>query len=54
MTSKQTLQRLSVVLAQIKAGYTFENVINEIRQIILNHIFFYIKQKKLLKKYTTI
>ena len=54
LTSKQMLQRLAVALAQLKAGNTFENLLNEIRQIILNHIFFSIKQKKLLKKYTTI
>ena len=48
------LQRLAVALAQLKAGNTFENLLNEIRQIILNHIFFSIKKKKLLKKYTTI
>ena len=39
------LQRLPIALAQIKAGNTFENLLNEIRQII----FFYIKQNKLLK-----
>ena len=48
------LQRLAVALAQLKAGNTFENLLNEIRKIILNHIFFSIKQKKLWKKYTTI
>ena len=39
------LQRLPIALAQIKAGNTFKNLLNEIRQII----FFYIKQNKLLK-----
>ena len=43
------LQRLQIALAQVKAGNTSENLLNEIRQIIL-----YIKQKKLLKTYTTI
>ena len=28
------LQRLPIALAQIKAGYTSENLLNEIRQII--------------------
>ena len=40
------LQRLPITLAQIKAGNTSENLLNEIRQIIKNY--------KLLKKYTTI
>ena len=39
------LQRLPVTLAQIKAGNSPENLLNEIRQII----FFCIEQKKLLK-----
>ena len=45
LTPKQMLQRLPIALAQIKAGNTFKNLSNEIRQII----FFYIKQNKLLK-----
>ena len=45
LTPKQMLQRLPIALAQIKAGNTFKNLLNEIRQII----FFYIKQNKLLK-----
>ena len=28
------LQRLTIALAQVKAGYTFENLLNKIRQII--------------------
>ena len=44
------LQRLPMVLAQIKAGNTSENLLNEIRQIIN----LCIEQKKLLKKYITI
>ena len=28
------LQRLPIALAQVKAGNTFENLLNEIRQII--------------------
>ena len=32
--SKQMLQRLPIVLAQVKAGNTSESLINEIRQII--------------------
>ena len=43
------LQRLSIALAQVKAGNSSENVLNEIRQIILC-----IEKKKLLKKYITI
>ena len=31
---KQMLQRLTIPLAQVKAGNTFENLLNEIRQII--------------------
>ena len=34
LTPKQVLERLPVVLAQIKAGNTSENLLNEIRQII--------------------
>ena len=31
---KQMLQRLPIALAQVKAGNTFENLLNETRQII--------------------
>ena len=34
LTSKQMFQRLPVSLAQVKAGNTFENVVNETRQIL--------------------
>ena len=34
LTPKQMLQRLPIVLAQVKAGKTSENLLNEIRQII--------------------
>ena len=34
LTPKQMLQRLPVILAQVKAGNTSENLLNEIRQII--------------------
>ena len=33
-TPKQILQRLPIALAQLKAGNTSENLLNEIRQII--------------------
>ena len=34
LTPKQMLQRLAITLAQVKAGDTSENLLNEIRQII--------------------
>ena len=34
LTPKQMLQRLPTALAQIKAVNTYENLLNEIRQII--------------------
>ena len=34
LTTKQTLQRLPMALAQVKAGNTSKNLLNEIRQII--------------------
>ena len=34
LTPKQILQRLPIALAQVKAGNTSENLLNEIRQII--------------------
>ena len=34
LTPKQMLQRLLIVLAQLKADNTSENLLNEIRQII--------------------
>ena len=34
LTPKQMLSRLSIALAQVKAGNTFENLLKEIRQVI--------------------
>ena len=34
LTPKQTLQRLPIALAQIKAGNNSESLLNEIRQIV--------------------
>ena len=34
LTAKQMIQRLPIVLAQVKAGNTSENLLNEVRQII--------------------
>ena len=34
LSPKQMLQRLSIPLAQVKAGNTSENLLNEIRQIV--------------------
>ena len=34
LTSKQTLQRLAIAIAQIKPDNTKENLLNKIRQII--------------------
>ena len=34
LTPKQTLQRLPIALAQVKAGNNSESLLNEIRQII--------------------
>ena len=44
------LQRLPLSLAQVKAGNTSENLLNEIRQIIYS---FY-RERKVTKKYITI
>ena len=50
LSPKQMLQRLSIALAQVKAGKMFENLLNEIRQITYSlH-----REKKLIKKYTII
>ena len=46
LTPKQMLQRLPTALAQVKAGNTSENLLNEIKKKSL--------KRKLLKKYTTI
>ena len=50
LSPKQMVQRLPIALAQVNAGNTSENVLNQIRQII-NYL---IEQNKLRKKYTTI
>ena len=34
LTQRQTFQRLPIALAQVKAGNKYENLLNEIRQII--------------------
>ena len=34
LTPKQMLERLPIALAQVKAGNTSENLLNEIRQIV--------------------
>ena len=34
LTPKQMLQRLRIALAQVKAGNSSENLLNEIRQIV--------------------
>ena len=45
LTSKQMLQRLSIVLAQVKAGNNSGNLLNKVKLFILC-----INQKKLLKR----
>ena len=50
LTPKQMLQRLTIALAQVKAGVKSENLLNEIFQIYM----LCIGQNKLLKTYTTI
>ena len=44
------LQRLPIAVAQVKAGNTFENLLNQIRQTI----YYFYRSKKLLKEYTII
>ena len=44
------LQRLPIALAQVKAGITSENLLNEIRQII----YFLYQAKEITKKCITI
>ena len=46
LTSKQMLQRLPIVLAQVNAGNTSENLLNEIRQII----YYLYRSKEIIKK----
>ena len=43
---KQMLQRLPIALAQLKAGNTYENLLNEIKQII----YFLHRAKEITKK----
>ena len=43
------LQRLSIALAQVKAGDNSENLLNEMRQIVYS---LYQSKKKSLKRYT--
>ena len=51
LTTKQTLQRLPMALAQVKAGNTSKNLLNEIRQIICS---LYQARKTTKKVYNTI
>ena len=48
LTPKQMLQKLSIFLAQVKAGNRSENLLNEIRPITY-HIF-YVLSKEITKK----
>ena len=45
---KQMLQRLPIVLAQVKAGNNSESLLNEIRQIVYSLY----QSKQITKKYT--
>ena len=47
LTPKQILQRLSIALAQVKAGNNLQRLLNEIKQIFILSS----NQKKLLRKY---
>ena len=49
LTPKQMLQRLSIALAQVKAGNNSESLINEIRQIVYSLY----QSKQITNKYTT-
>ena len=46
LAPKQMLQRLPIALAQLKAGNTYENLLNEIKQII----YFLHRAKEITKK----
>ena len=46
LTPKQMLQRLPIALAQVKAGNTSENLLNEIRKII----YYLYRAKEITKK----
>ena len=50
LTSQQIVQRLPIALAQVKAGNTSENLLNEIRQVIYSLY----QAKEITKKYITI
>ena len=50
LTSEQIVQRLPIALAQVKAGNTSENLLNEIRQVIYSLY----QAKEITKKYITI
>ena len=39
LTPKQMLQRLPIARAQVKAGNTLENLLNEIRKVIYHILF---------------
>ena len=49
LTPKQILQRLPIALAQVEAGNTSENLLNEIKQIIYSLY----REKEVTKKYIT-
>ena len=49
LTSKQMIQRLPIAVAQVKAGNSSENLLNEIQQIIYSLY----QSKEINKKYTT-
>ena len=46
LTSKQMRERLPIALAQVKAGNNWENLLNEIRQILYSLY----KSKEIIKK----
>ena len=50
LTKRQVPQILSIPLAQVKAGNTSENLVNQIRLIIYSLI----EQNKFLKEYATV
>ena len=43
------LQKLPIIFSQVKAGYTSENLLNEIRQIVYS-LF---RENEITEKYTT-
>ena len=46
LTSKQIIQRLPTALAQVNSGNNWENLVNEIRQIV----YFLYQSKEITKK----